>query len=269
MLKVANRMIESSVLIVFLAGCGDFSGKYVCEPQSCSELGMECGSWADGCGAEVDCGGCPGDEICRPDGRCDADCQPVTCQDMGYLCGALNDGCGQTLQCGDCPAGMSCAVDGHCIDNALVQDDKVSACGGFESSGGSLFGDPLPYCAAEVLHWRYQAAGQTLKLADARVLLNCCGDHSLSVEFKDGVYLFTETDAPEDGWGRCSCMCVFDFTVEVEGIAAGIIQAKIVRVVTDDPGWSKDVWEGLIDLSDGSGQVVIDDSSVDPWCTEP
>jgi len=39
----------------------------------------------------------------------------------------------------------------------------------------------LGYCDAEVLHWQYGRSDGTLSLSDERILLNCCGDHAMSV----------------------------------------------------------------------------------------
>jgi len=114
----------------------------------------------------------------------------------------------------------------------------------------------------------YEADTQLLKLADARVLLNCCGDHSMTMEMQAGVYVFTEYDAPEGGWGRCGCMCVFDYTLEAQGIPNGKIQLKIIREITDDNQGPRVVFEGELDLSFESGAIVIDETDLGAWCSE-
>ena len=197
-------------------------------------------------------------------------CTPLTCEDLSKECGTWGDGCGGYLACGGCSNDMSCNTEGVCIVAELIQADRISACGGFEAEGSPLFGHPdaSDYCAAEVLHWTYESDTQTLKLADARVLLNCCGDHSFTVEEQNGVYVFTETDAPEGGWGRCACMCVFDFIIEVQGIPAGTIPIRIDRDVTDWPEGSGLVIEADLDLTQGSGSITIDETDVGPWCEE-
>jgi len=146
------------------------------------------------------------------------------------------------------------------------QSDQVSNCGGFEQQGDALFDAGLPYCDAEVLHWRYDAATGILELADARILLNCCGIHSMQIAEQDGVYVITERDEPEFDNARCACMCVYDFTIEASGIAEGVIPLRIEREVTDWEEGSGLVWEGELDLSQGSGSVVIDETDVGPWC---
>lgn len=164
--------------------------------------------------------------------------------------------------------GLGCGGYTTELESGITQQqDRISECGGFEKAGDHLFGGPENYCDAEVLHWQYVPESQTLHLADARVLLNCCGDHTMTIKEVEGVYVVTETDDPEDGWGRCHCMCVFDYTMSAVGLAEGVIQLKIVREVSDWPEGSGDVWEGELDLSEGSGAIVIDDETdVTGWC---
>jgi hypothetical protein len=259
-------VIMSSLLV----SCGNFVD-YVpdrCEPKTCQELGKDCRTWPDGCGDEVNCGGCQLDEICHAEGLCVTECNAATCLEMGMDCGSWDDGCGDTIDCGGCDIGMICGINGRCVTDTTNQEDSVSECGGFESNGGSIFADPPEYCVAEVLHWMYEADTQLLKLADARVLLNCCGDHSMTMEVQAGVYVFTEWDAPEGGWGRCGCMCVFDYTIQVTGIPQEVINVRINRDVSDWPEETGMVWEGQLNLTEGSGFVVIDETDVGPWCGE-
>jgi hypothetical protein len=262
-------MAFGAVLMLFLPSCGNFVD-YVpskCERMTCAELGKQCGTWNDLCG-EVKCGGCPAGETCRADGQCVETCDAATCQEMDLHCGTWNDGCGGRIECGACDIGKICDLGGRCVDDHTNQEDNISACGGFEANGGSLFTDPPEYCAAEVLHWLYEADTQVLKLADARMLLNCCGDHSMTMHMEGDEYVFTETDAPEGGWGRCACMCVFDFTIIVGGIPPGVIPFRIERVVTDWPEETGTVTTGQLDLSEGSGFIVVDETDVYPWCGE-
>ena len=44
-----------------------------CIPMTCQQLGKECGNHPDGCGGTVACGGCPANEVCSPQGICEAD----------------------------------------------------------------------------------------------------------------------------------------------------------------------------------------------------
>ncbi len=73
-----------------------------CVPLSCSELGVECGSWPDGCDGTVDCGSCPDDGTCDENGVCEW-CEP----DCTDLCSGP-DGCG-----GTCPD-LCAEAEGFC-----------------------------------------------------------------------------------------------------------------------------------------------------------
>jgi len=165
----------------------------------------------------------------------------------------------------------ACNVDvGDFPDSAtsddLVQQSEISECGGFAQAMDS--GDGAAYCDAEMLHWSYDAATEKLSLTNTRVELNCCGDHSMVIEQYHNVYTVTETDAPEMigvGEGaRCGCTCVFDFAVTAEGVAERLIQLQLDRHVTDS-GPLETVVDVTIDLSQGSGSVVVDDTE-SFWC---
>jgi hypothetical protein len=162
-----------------------------------------------------------------------------------------------------------------CNESQLTQRPATSQCGGFfgdnTNAHKSPMGDPATYCDAEVLWWSYASETQTLALADNRMMLNCCGDHSIDVALENGTYVVTETDAPQAsaGGARCGCMCVFDFTTEVEPVPAGTIQLRVVRNVTDSEVGPETIWEGALDLTAGSGNVTLDASGVDMWCTPP
>ncbi|MCK6592070.1 MAG: hypothetical protein HUU21_06955 [Polyangiaceae bacterium] len=184
---------------------------------------------------------------------------------------ACSDGGGSTGSAGTGGAGGSGGAGGG---SALTQFPAVSECGGFVKSGspGAKIdppaADPATYCDAERLLWAYDAASQSLGLSNTRVLLNCCGDHSITVVEEDGTYVINEKDAPEAaaGGARCNCMCVFDYTISVETIPSGIIPIRLVLDVTDSMMPPKVVYEGSLDLSKGSGEIVIDPNTVEPWC---
>lgn len=151
----------------------------------------------------------------------------------------------------------------------ISQQSVVSECGGFPSPmDSSGAGEPAGYCDAEVLHWSYDAVSEELVLTDNRIELNCCGVHDMTIEKQGDVYVVTETDTPEvfDGYeARCGCMCVFDYSLTADPIAEDVIQVRIIRNVTDDNQGLQLVFEGELDLRDGSGSVVIDDTPSD-WC---
>ncbi len=45
-----------------------------CSPRSCVALGLECGTWGDGCGYPLACGSCPDGQTCSHAGACETAC---------------------------------------------------------------------------------------------------------------------------------------------------------------------------------------------------
>jgi hypothetical protein len=104
----------------------------LCVPQTCGQLGYDCGPASDGCGNQIDCGPCPFSESCSI-ARCvwpaDAGpCVPATCQGLGYQCGSTSDGCGGRLECGTCPVSQFCGGGGvrRCGGTCLPPDSGIS-----------------------------------------------------------------------------------------------------------------------------------------------
>lgn len=147
----------------------------------------------------------------------------------------------------------------------LEVTDEVSDCGGFPELRPPMPHDgPIDgYCDAERLLWSYDPETTVLDMTDARVELNCCGEHSMDVEIIDGVYVFTETDRP-DSAGRCDCMCIYDFALTASGVPNEVIDVRLERHVTD-AGDAFLVWEGTIDLATGEGEIIVSDEAT-MWC---
>lgn len=83
---------------------GSSGGGDACVPRTCPGQGFECGPASDGCGKQLDCGGCPNaSDVCDVTHKCV--CKPFTCGSLGAECGHTPDGCGGTLDCGACEAG--------------------------------------------------------------------------------------------------------------------------------------------------------------------
>ncbi len=147
---------------------------------------------------------------------------------------------------------------------------EVSDCGGFARTVAAVMAeaavDAPAYCDAEVLRWAHDPAAQSLTVTDTRVSLNCCGSHAMTMACTTQGCTVTETDAPQDGSTRCRCSCVFDFQVVATPFAAAVIPLTLVRDVTDDGASPATVWSGALDLSAGSGFVVIDDQPVVMGC---
>ena len=150
--------------------------------------------------------------------------------------------------------------------SSITQESTVSECGGFAQPYGS--GDGVGYCDAEVVDWAYDAETKTLSLVDSRIELNCCGERQSRIEKQGDRYVITQTDAPEmiDGQGaRCGCMCVFDFALDAQGIDEAAIEVEVIRHVTDDGSGPQTVFTGTLDLSQGTGQAIVDPTPSE-WC---
>ncbi|MFH1531664.1 MAG: hypothetical protein ABIK09_13140 [Pseudomonadota bacterium] len=89
------------------------AGYCACTPDTCSDLGVSCGSWDGGCGGTLACGNC----TAMPNSFCDEGacaCAPDTCDDLGVECGAASDGCAGALDCGTCGGFEVCDPTGQC-----------------------------------------------------------------------------------------------------------------------------------------------------------
>lgn len=107
-------------------------------------------------------------------------------------------------------------------DEISTANPQISGCGGFTGDTEKrtvnsipFLCDPETYCDAEKLLWLYEESTQTLKVMNTRVLLNCCGDHEITAVDNNNVIIISENDQPEGGTGRCYCMCVYDFYIEI------------------------------------------------------
>ena len=164
----------------------------------------------------------------------------------------------------------SCTTNTSPVEDCLKSFD-VSDCGGFEANRDRNFKDGDDYCDAERLYWSYDAATRELVIDNTRVLLNCCGNHSVTAnrdtggDFVAPGISVTEIDEPETA-GRCGCMCVYDFHVVLEDVDPGQQQFYLYRQVSDDPNSSGMILDTVLDLDQGSGVIVINDDDVDPWC---
>lgn len=139
---------------------------------------------------------------------------------------------------------------------------RVSLCGGFANAPRSLGN----YCAQGVLDWHRDVATGALVLTDRRVLLNCCGDHSVTMAREGDTWVLGERDAPQGGSVRCKCSCVFDFEVAVPAFPDGVAHVRIVRLVTDSGQGPLNVWEGDIVVGASPGSIVVDSDPVGYGC---
>ncbi|MBN2358068.1 MAG: hypothetical protein JXR83_01355 [Deltaproteobacteria bacterium] len=245
-------------------------------PQEAEQLEEVCDVACEdrGQGAAA-CAGCPhlNDEC--PDGAelgtfcfegavygCALACHPTCgCDEQRVLVEECSLGC---VDNGDGTA--ACASSG---DNMLLSA-TVSACGGFEWEVEQSAEESEAYCAAEVLRWTHDPEAQTLSLLDLRALLNCCGEQYVEV-LKVGETILVQVTDTDGGQGRCSCLCVYDFSIVLQGVSGSTIALSFTREVTDveATGQSSDMevsWQGELDLSAGAGEVVINEVSAAPFC---
>lgn len=134
---------------------------------------------------------------------------------------------------------------------------RVSACGGFEDDEAAKDGRE-----DERLTWQYNRSAKTVTFVNKNVWLNCCGERSITASFNEaaGIYEIYETDQAEmdgDTPLRCDCECFFDFKVRLSGVDSGVIGVNLFRIVSDLEKPVTAVWKGNIDLSEGSGDILI------------
>ncbi len=148
---------------------------------------------------------------------------------------------------------------GWCDDAVNIgQNPQFSACGGFQAEIPRLLELPSP----ETLNWTFDAKTGVVTFVDSDMCLNCCGSHSMSLYLIDDVYVLAEVDEPADGGGRCFCNCIFDYSIDLPGMTAAVIDVSVTRDVTDSGLGAAQVWAGSIDLSAGSGSIAIQGEAV-------
>jgi N-acetylneuraminic acid mutarotase len=125
-----------------------------CVPQTCAQLGANCGPAADGCGGLLNCGTCTSPQVCGGSGTSGvcgtppSTCTPVTCASLGKNCGPASDSCGGLLSCGSCTSPQTCGGGGiasvcgpaACVPKTCAQLGKncgavSDGCGGLLSCG--------------------------------------------------------------------------------------------------------------------------------------
>ena len=159
------------------------------------------------------------------------------------------------------------------VDPNIAINPLISECGGFTiaRSAGLDHGDGTAFCNDEMLHWEYNEALQMVRLVNDFVWLNCCGVRNVSVtKTSEGRYEMYQTDNPAIE-GRCDCECSFDFKVDVSaapkvsiGAVPTVLHLDIIREILDAKPVSRTVWSGSIDLTQISGEILIEEDV--GWC---
>ena len=146
-----------------------------------------------------------------------------------------------------------------CLEAEPAQVGLVSEAGGFVEPERRLASEgEESYCGAEVLRWRYDRASGALKIANSRLLLNCCGQRAMHVDRIDSIYEITERDEPDATNPRCDSVCAFDFAVAIPEVAPRKVFVRLLRDVVDAQGSAELIWQGEIDIRKSTGEVVLD-----------
>lgn len=138
---------------------------------------------------------------------------------------------------------------------AEVSQTHEKTCGDFDTEEASV---------PEKIIWKYDKKSKTVCFVNKDVLLNSCGEPSVSVSLNEaaGIYEIRETDAPEIVGGvpgRCRWNSFFDFQAELSGIRSKKIKVRLFRSVFEDEHPLL-VWEGELNLRSGHGSEFIEDS---------
>jgi hypothetical protein len=115
----------------------------------------------------------------------------------------------------------------------------------------------VDYCT-EKIFWEYDQVNQTLQLVHGPVVLNCCGVRQVRTGVVEGFHTIVEVDEPGDY--RCRCMCDTFYSVCMRDVPPATLPVRIFLHVTDASPTPIDVWEGELDLSEDSGEIVLGES---------
>lgn len=114
-----------------------------CVPQTCEQLGAECGTIDNGCGTPIGCGSCADGEACGQDDQantcvCGGESAAELCSQEGIGCGEITvtDSCGveRTVDCGSCADDETCNSANVCectgeTEEVLCAREAAVECG--------------------------------------------------------------------------------------------------------------------------------------------
>ena len=114
---------------------------------------------------------------------------------LAFLAASALVACGTT----ETETNPATTTTGTSTATGLAQTPLISDCGGFikQTKIDPPTPDPVTYCDAERLLWAYDAETGSLGLTDARMLLNCCGEHSVEVTLDNGTYVVAADTDPD------------------------------------------------------------------------
>ncbi|MGZ5967279.1 MAG: hypothetical protein ACXWP4_06405, partial [Polyangiales bacterium] len=115
-----------------------------CTAKTCTDMSINCGFAANGCGGLVDCGSCAagtgscgGGGVPNVCGSSTSPCLKKTCADWGANCGPVSDGCGGlTASCGTCTGGNFCGGGGPSLCGGAPAACTKKTCADFPGTCG-------------------------------------------------------------------------------------------------------------------------------------
>jgi len=141
----------------------------------------------------------------------------------------------------------------------VEENVQVSGCRGFNSQNlYSLNNEPI---CDHLISWKYNKIENILSILNQDVMLNCCGEHDVRIEKTEDGIKYTMIDNSVQG-ARCGCSCLFDFSADVKIVSQGELTISVRTDVEENEG-PEAVWEGKINLSEGSGTIVVKERSGD------
>ena len=147
-------------------------------------------------------------------------------------------------------SGVDSGDDTAPAGKVTVVDSSCSECGGFAKiTRGEADDTPV----GEHLAWSYDSATELLTIEHNGLVLNCCGIHTVSAEYSDGIVTILEDDQPTPE-GRCRCECSYDFMVSLQGLQSDAITIGINLTVDQSTVVH---WSGEINLVEGAGVVIL------------
>ena len=139
---------------------------------------------------------------------------------------------------------------------------SVSECGGFEDREVFSLNAKEETTCDQLIIWKYDETEKVLNIVNQDVLLNCCGEHDVEIKkTEDGKIEYTMIDNSMQG-ARCDCMCHFDYSADIKNVSGTEVNLSVFTDVEENEG-PETVWEGTIDLSEGSGTIVVKERSGD------
>jgi len=134
---------------------------------------------------------------------------------------------------------------------------ETSGCGGFETEDDKTRQYEEVQCADERLIWKYNPATSTVHFLNNNLWLNCCGIHTITVKKEDSLYIIEEKDEP-DGFARCMCMCLFDFSIDIPDIVEDTVAIELYRHITDNQDKKTKIGQWELDLMQQEGDILIE-----------